>query len=101
MSKKQQSGLKRAKINLETAQVNGQEIERFFARGSLISVDANLYLVEVAHKVSDDDVSVIAAYQNEGLVHAVSTEQAKKWQQGKAVLWAIVVRPLVLVQEEA
>ncbi len=39
------SELKRTKINLETAKVNWTEIERFFAQGSLISVDRHLDLV--------------------------------------------------------
>ncbi|MFT5259875.1 MAG: hypothetical protein ACI9J2_001108 [Saprospiraceae bacterium] len=95
------SELKRAKINLETAQVSWREIERFFAQGSLISVDSSLDLVEVAHAVSDDDVEKIGEYQNKGWVHAVTTEQAKAWQLADAALWAVVVRPLVLVQNKA
>ena len=101
MSEKELNEIKRAKINLETAQVSWQEMERFFAQGSLISVDSSLDLVEVAHQVSDDKVKEIAAFQENGLVQPVTTEQAKRWQKSNSNLWAVVVRPLVLVQEEA
>jgi hypothetical protein len=89
----------KAKLNLETAQVAWTELQRFFAQGSVIWVDESLDMIDVAHRVAQDDRSAIKTWMNKGVLAQVTDEQAKRWLAGDTWLWSVVVRPLVLVQE--
>ncbi len=92
--------IQKAKINLETAPIEWPALERFFAQGSLIEVHPNLDLVDIAYKIAHDDLTAIKPLQAKGWVQALPTAQAKHWQTTEPLLWAVVVRPLVLVQEQ-
>jgi hypothetical protein len=88
------------KINRETARVNWSELERHFAHGAVIWVSIDLDLVEVALRIAHDDKDYITRWMNEGKVAKVSDAQAQTWQATNALLWASVVNPFVLVQED-
>jgi hypothetical protein len=88
------------KINRETARVAWSELERHFAHGAVVYVSAELDLVEVALRIAHDDRGSIARWMAEGKVAKVSDLQARTWLAAEAVLWASVVSPFVLVQEE-
>lgn len=90
--------LLRTKLNLETARIEWPALARFFAQGRLIWVDAGLDLVEVAYQLARDDAEGIAAAQAHGQLAPVSDEQARRWLAAGEPLWAVVVRPWVLVQ---
>ena len=45
----------RAKVNLETSRIAWKELQRFFASGVAVAVDAELDLVEVAFQFSKDN----------------------------------------------
>lgn len=94
-----QPEISRAKINLETAQIAWTDLQRFFAQGSVIWVDDSLDLVEVAHHLAQDDAATVKDWMSSKKVAQVSDSQAKKWLSNDAWLWAVVIRPLVLVQE--
>jgi hypothetical protein len=89
----------KAKLNLETAQVAWTELQRFFAQGSVIWVDESLDMIDVAHRVAQDDSGAIKTWMNKGVLAQVTDEQAKRWLAGDTWLWSVVVRPLILVQE--
>jgi hypothetical protein len=91
--------LSRTKVNLETAQIAWTELQRFFANGSLIYVADELDLVDVAIAVANDDQASVEKWMQANQVATVSDKQAKAWQAKDAILWAVVVRPFVLVQE--
>ena len=91
--------LERAKLNLETAQVAWTGLQRFFAQGSVIWVDASLDLIAVAQQIASDDTASIRRLMEGGKVAPVSDAQARRWLAQDAWLWSVVVRPLVLVQE--
>ncbi len=100
--KEQQAALEdieKAKINLETAKIAWQELERFFAAGSVIYVADDLALIDVAYALSQDDSEQFKAWMSQGKVEHVSDEQAIKWHEEKASVWSVVVRPWILVQE--
>ena len=81
----EQEKLLYAKINLETAQISWKELERFFAGGRVISVE--------------DDVKAISGMLEKKEIGKVTDEQAQIWSDSDALLWAVVVRPWILVQQ--
>jgi hypothetical protein len=89
----------RAKLNLETAQVAWAELQRFFARGSVIWVDESLDMIDVAHCIVQDDSRSIKNWMDKKLVAQVQDKQAKRWLSDDTWLWSVVIRPLILVQE--
>jgi hypothetical protein len=90
--------LVRAKINSETAKIPWLDLQRFFAQGKVMSVSVKLDLVEVACAVQRDDIDSVRAWAENGQVAPVSDDQARGWVESEASLWAVVVKPWVLVQ---
>lgn len=90
-----------AKLLGETATISWQELEPFFAKGSLLWVAPDLDLVAVAEAVAEDDQPRVAAWLTAGQVERISAEHAEDWQRRSPYLWAVVVAPWVLVQERA
>ena len=88
----------RAKLVAETAKIEWQALQRFFAAGKAIAVDSGHDLVDVAYAVSCDDASALKNWVEDGAVSPVSDEQARVWFESKASVWAVVVRPWVFVQ---
>lgn len=89
----------RAKINGETAKMSWQELGRFFASGSVVHVSEKLDLVDCALAFTLDDKASVNQWMEKGLVALVSDAQALAWHEADASLWAVVVRPWILVQE--
>lgn len=85
-------------INLETAQIRWHELQRFFASGNAIAVDASLNLTHVAAQIVADNAAQIKAWMEAGLVDAVKDTQAQTWFEQDALVWAVVIKPWVLVQ---
>lgn len=91
----------RTKINLETSRIAWKELQRFFASGAAIAVDSGLDLVEVAFQISEDNAAQVSEWMQSGRVARVSDVQAQAWFEADAEVWAVVVRPYVLVQPAA
>jgi hypothetical protein len=91
----------RQKLNQETGRIHWSELERHCARGVLVKVDAKLDLVEVAANMAADDAAQVQDWLERGVVQRVSADDAKRWKELGAELWAVVVAPWVLVQEVA
>lgn len=89
-----------AKLNLETAEIAWTELQRFFAQGVLYAVDASIDLIDVAYAIGVDDAARVKAWLDEGLFVAVSDAQAAEWHECNAVLWSVVVKPWILVQDK-
>ena len=92
------SGIFRAKVNLETAQIHWKELQRYFASGVALAVAADLDMVEVAYQMSQDNTVQVGQWITAGKPGKVADEQAKGWLAVDEVLWAVVVSPWVLVQ---
>lgn len=90
----------RVKVNLETSLIPWRELLRFFASGTVITVDASLDLVEVALQVSQDNKVQVEAWMSQGKIGRVADDQAREWLEADAMLWATVVKPWILVQYE-
>jgi hypothetical protein len=87
-----------AKLTAETAKIPWRELQRFFAQGRAIQVAPSLDLIDVAARIADDDAEQVEAWMNAGKVEPVSDHQARQWIDADALVWAVVVRPWVLVQ---
>lgn len=96
----EQAEIFRAKINLETSKIAWTELQRFFANGLLVFVSTELDLVDVAFAFSNDDKATVEQWMAQQKLGLVTDEQAKVWLATNEVLWAVVVKPWILVQEE-
>ena len=90
-----------ARLNAETGRIRWSELEVFFAAGQLVAVSPSLDLLEVARAFGEDSAEQVREWMAAGQVEPVSDAKASDWQSRDAELWAVVVRPWVLVQESA
>ncbi len=85
-------------LNQETAQIYWRELQRFFASGNAIAVDASLDLTHVAAQIAADNATQLKQWMDAGLVDAVKDSQALQWYEANMLVWAVVIKPWVLVQ---
>ncbi len=85
-------------FNAQTGRASWAELERAFARGVLIRVDADLDLVRVAGCFARDEASTLQAWMVAGQVAPVSVEEALAWSSTAGKFWAVVAAPFVLAQ---
>ena len=88
----------RETVNLETSQIAWRELQRFFANGTTVFVDQNLDLVEVALTFIKDQNTLVENWVNESQIHKVTDQQALEWYENDMLVWAVVVKPWILVQ---
>jgi hypothetical protein len=87
-----------AKLNGETARIPWRELQRYFASGLVIQVNEELDLVDVAARVAKDDTATVSQWMDENRLGKVADEQAQAWLEADTQVWAVVVRPWILVQ---
>jgi len=93
-----QQEIDRINLNLETSKIAWEELQRFFASGAAIFVSDTLDLISVAIQISKDNQTQVVQWMEAGLVTRVTDAQALAWHESNAEVWAVVVRPYVLVQ---
>ena len=98
---RQDRELQRAKINSETAKIPWLELQRFFAAGRVLLVAPGLDLVDVGYAMQQDDIEQVQRWTDCAQVAPVPDELARAWVSEEASLWAVVVKPWVLVQPAA
>jgi hypothetical protein len=91
--------LLKEEIHSETSKIAWSELQRFFAAGKAIFVAIDLDLIDVALQVSNDNSAVVKQWMEQGKVAPVSDDQARYWFDSDATVWAVVVKPWVLVQD--
>ena len=91
--------LLRDDIHSETSKIAWSELQRFFAAGKAIHIAIDLDLVEVALQFANDNSTLVAEWMANGKISTVSDEQARHWYDTDASVWAVVVKPWVLVQD--
>lgn len=89
----------RAHLHGETSKLPWTELEKFFARGILFKVAVGIDILDVAIVMTRDDKDTLQKWVDDGSVAAVKAEDATKWNDASAILWAVVVAPFALVQE--
>lgn len=88
-------------MNLETSKIAWRELQRFFAAGVVITVAPDLDLVAVACRFAADDSPQVGAWLQDGRIGHVADRQAADWLAGDVQVWAVVVKPWILVQQVA
>jgi hypothetical protein len=91
--------LLRAKLNLETARIDWKALQPHFASGNVLAVARGTDLVEVATEMAKDNRERLEAWLADGCVAPVCDAQALAWYEADAEVWAVVVRPFVVVQD--
>jgi len=86
------------RILAETAKIAWKELQRFFAQGAVVLVKPGLSLVDVAYEVTWDNEQQVKRWMESGKLQSVSDDQAREWLEANALMWAVVVKPWVLVQ---
>ena len=89
------------KLHAETAKIPWSELQRFFAQGRVMLVSPELDLPSVAAAMADNDADQAQTWIEGNQITPVSDEQARDWFDQQAKLWAVVVSPFVLVQEDS
>ena len=87
------------RLNLQTALISWPEIERFFARGRVLNVSADIDLIEVALALTEDNTEKFKRWTEDEQVQHLSDETAKQWVNDDSNLWAIVIAPWVITQK--
>lgn len=83
-----------------TAQIEWKVLEPHFARGDLLAVDPALDLVQVAAAMMEDNSEAIKGWMDAGQLQVATDSRAADWaERNPDTLWAVVIRPWVLVQE--
>jgi len=90
----------RAKLNAETAKIPWIDLLRFFAQGRVIVVAPELDLVDIAVLAASDQVGSLEGQMAEGSIAKVSDEQARRWLDTDALLWTVVLKPWIFVQDQ-
>ena len=93
------SAIAREKVNLETSKIAWKELQRFFAGGTAVFVAATLDLVDVAYQFSIDNKAQVALWLQNRQIAPVSDQQAISWLESDTEVWAVVIKPWILVQE--
>lgn len=99
MNESSRGDIAREKVNLETSKIAWKELQRFFAAGTAVFVASSLDLVDVAYQFSIDNKNQVAQWMQDKQVALVSDQQAVSWLESDAEVWAVVVKPWILVQE--
>jgi hypothetical protein len=90
--------LEKVKVNLETSKIPWHELQRFFAAGLAVAVSQELDLVEVAWQFSEDNKAQVEIWLANQQIAVVSDQQAQDWLAHDRSVWAVVVKPWILVQ---
>ena len=89
----------RLKLNRETAKIDWQSLAPFFATGQMLHLAKGNDLIEAAAAIAEDDAKKVKALQAANALSNASDQQAQQWHEQNATLWAVVIKPWVLVQE--
>ncbi len=89
----------RREFHAQTARIRWHELQTYYAHGSVIRVDPALNLVEVAVQLGLDNIDQFQRWTVANAVAPVGDDEARRWYEGDAQLWAVVAAPWVLVQE--
>ena len=88
----------RLKLNRETSKIGWNELQKFYAKGMVISVKEGMDLIDVAVGFLQDNKPAVEGWLTDGSIRRADDEQALQWHETDATVWAVVVAPWVLVQ---
>lgn len=89
------------KIAKYTGEVNWSYLKPHFEKGSLIWLDPELDLEEVAKAFIEDESVKVADWLGKGDLVKVGKLHAAQWEESETLFTAVVVSPFVLMQQPA
>jgi len=98
-SRSEREALLRTEHLGQTARIKWRELQTWYASGSVISVDGELDLVDVAVQLGMDNTARFEQWIAAGSIVRVTDDQALAWFEADQELWAVVAPPWVLVQQ--
>ena len=98
IQKEEELGTTRESINLETSKIAWKDLEVYYAGGNVISVSPELDLIDVVLVITKDDSTQLKEWTKQGLIDSVTDEQAKQYADTQASVWAVVIKPWILIQ---
>ena len=86
----------------DCSRCHSREVEEFVAShhskaGRILGSLDNV--LDAAYAMQQDDIEQVSTWAEAGQLGPVADEQARNWFDGDVSLWAVVVKPWVLVQE--
>ncbi|MFL1468162.1 DUF2288 domain-containing protein [Marinobacter sp. HN1S83] len=88
------------KLNLETSLINWHDLQTYYARGHVVRVAPDLDLLDVAAELAADNKARFEQWMKDDRIGDVPPDMARAWYDRNAELWAVVVAPWVLVQDQ-
>lgn len=88
------------KLNRDTARINWSALNKYQQQAAVIEVNSELDLVTVACEFARDNHNQVKAWLDQSQISKVSDGHAQAWKADDRQLWAVVVAPWVLVQDE-
>ena len=88
----------KTRLNRETSKLRWTELQRHYAGGNVVAVDPMLDLIAVAVAIARDDTASVGEWMADGRLARVGDFEAAAWLQADVEMWAVVVKPWVLVQ---
>ncbi len=88
----------KTKLNLETATAPWRELQTFFAQGLVLNIHKELDLLTVGEQFAADNKALFEQWLASAQVAQVTDEQAMTWYESDATVWAMVIKPWILVQ---
>lgn len=93
-----QEDLTKEKVNQETSKIAWSELQRFFAQGLAVNIAPELDLIVAANAFSKDDKARVEEWMKNQKIHLVTDQQAELWFENDTLMWAVVIKPWILVQ---
>jgi hypothetical protein len=82
----------------QTARLNWEELQTYYARGLVVEVSSTLDVIDVAVQLTRDNVGQFEQWIESGQVVRVTDDTAQLWFDDNVELWTLVAPPWVLVQ---
>lgn len=88
------------KLNKDTAKINWSALDQYQQQDAVIEVTGNLDLIAVACEFVRDNRTQVKEWLDQSRLKKVSDEQAQAWKMEDREIWAVVVAPWVLIQDQ-
>ncbi|MFT5483553.1 MAG: hypothetical protein ACI9GW_002210 [Halieaceae bacterium] len=82
----------------QTARLNWEELQTYYARGLVVEVNSTLDVIDVAVQLTRDNVGQFEQWIASGQVVRVTDDTAQLWFDDNVELWTLVAPPWILVQ---
>lgn len=90
-----------ADLNRETSKIPWSELQKFFAQGLCVHIDASLDLLETVAEITLDNKAFLEDLMQRELAGPVADADATRWLAEDIQVWAVVVAPYIFVQKVA